>query len=44
MVKVDYQHTLAREVSLSGVGLHTGCETTVTIAPAPANAGFSFVL
>ena len=44
MVKVEYQHTLAREVSLSGVGLHTGCTSTVTIAPAPANAGFSFVL
>ena len=44
MVKVEYQHTLAREVALSGVGLHTGCKATVTIAPAPANAGFSFVL
>ncbi len=43
-MKVEYQHTLAREVSLSGVGLHTGCKATVTIAPAPANAGFSFVL
>lgn len=41
---MEYQHTLAREISLSGVGLHTGCTTNVTIAPAPANAGFSFVL
>jgi len=44
VVKVEYQHTLAREVSLSGVGLQTGCTSTVTIAPAPANAGFWFVL
>ncbi len=44
MVKVEYQHTLAREIRLRGVGLHTGCEATVTMAPAPANAGFSFVL
>ena len=44
MVKVEYQHTLARDVSLSGVGLHTGCEATVTLSPAPANAGFSFIL
>ncbi len=43
-MEVEYQHTLAREISLSGVGLHTGCHATVTIAPAPANAGFSFVL
>lgn len=44
MVNVEYQHTLAREISLSGVGLHTGCTSTVTMSPAPANAGFSFVL
>ncbi len=44
MVKVKYQHTLARDIALSGVGLHTGCTTTVTMSPAPANAGFSFVL
>jgi UDP-3-O-[3-hydroxymyristoyl] N-acetylglucosamine deacetylase len=43
-VNVEYQHTIASEVSLSGVGLHTGCKAKVTIAPAPANAGFSFVL
>jgi UDP-3-O-[3-hydroxymyristoyl] N-acetylglucosamine deacetylase len=43
VVKVEYQHTVAREISLSGVGLHTGCKSTVTISPAPANAGFSFI-
>ena len=41
---VEYQHTLAGEISLSGVGLHTGCTANLTLSPAPANAGFSFVL
>jgi|SRR5579872_256698 len=44
VVDVEYQQTLAREFVLSGVGLHTGCRTNVTVAPAPANAGFSFIL
>jgi UDP-3-O-[3-hydroxymyristoyl] N-acetylglucosamine deacetylase len=43
-VIVEYQHTLAGEISLSGVGLHTGCTANLTLSPAPANAGFSFVL
>ena len=41
---VEYQHTLAGEITLSGVGLHTGCTANITLSPAPANAGFSFVL
>ncbi|MBV8171255.1 MAG: UDP-3-O-[3-hydroxymyristoyl] N-acetylglucosamine deacetylase [Candidatus Eremiobacteraeota bacterium] len=36
------QHTLAREFTLRGVGLHTGNRCAATIAPAPADAGFSF--
>ncbi|HLW38396.1 MAG TPA: UDP-3-O-acyl-N-acetylglucosamine deacetylase [Candidatus Eremiobacteraceae bacterium] len=40
---MEYQHTVAREITLAGVGLHTGCKSTVTISPAPANAGFSFL-
>jgi UDP-3-O-[3-hydroxymyristoyl] N-acetylglucosamine deacetylase len=43
-VIVEYQHTLADEIHLSGVGLHTGCEANLTLSPAPANAGFSFSL
>ncbi len=43
-VNVEYQHTLAREFTLSGVGLHSGCRSQVTIAPAPPNAGISFIL
>jgi UDP-3-O-[3-hydroxymyristoyl] N-acetylglucosamine deacetylase/3-hydroxyacyl-[acyl-carrier-protein] dehydratase len=37
------QTTIATEVSLTGVGLHTGQEVTMTFKPAPVNNGFSFV-
>ena len=36
------QCTIAREVTLKGVGLHTGDEVTMTFKPAPQNAGYSF--
>jgi len=36
------QTSLARAVSLSGVGAHSGDRTHVTLAPAPAGAGVSF--
>lgn len=38
----NYQKTIANEVSLSGVGLHTGNLVTLTFKPAPANYGFAF--
>lgn len=37
------QRTIAKAVSFSGVGLHTGEETTVTFRPAGANEGITFV-
>jgi UDP-3-O-[3-hydroxymyristoyl] N-acetylglucosamine deacetylase/3-hydroxyacyl-[acyl-carrier-protein] dehydratase len=37
------QKTIKTEVSLSGVGLHTGKEVNLTFKPAPANYGFAFV-
>lgn len=37
------QTTIANEVSLTGVGLHTGQEVTMTFKPAPINNGFTFV-
>ena len=37
------QQTIKKEVSLKGVGLHTGNEVTLTFKPAPINNGFSFV-
>lgn len=36
------QRTLASEVTVQGVGLHTGAATTMTICPAPANHGYRF--
>lgn len=37
------QKTIASAVSLTGVGLHTGQEVTMTFKPAPINNGFTFV-
>jgi UDP-3-O-[3-hydroxymyristoyl] N-acetylglucosamine deacetylase len=38
-----FQTTLAREVSVSGVGVHGGLAANLTLRPAPANAGVVFV-
>ena len=37
------QKTILSEVSLSGVGLHTGNNVTMTFKPAPENYGYAFV-
>jgi len=36
------QHTIKGQVSLSGVGLHTGKKVNMTFHPAPVNHGFKF--
>lgn len=36
------QKTLAREFSISGKGLHTSCQVSMTFKPAPVNHGFKF--
>ncbi len=36
------QNTIEREVTLSGKGLHTGVEVTLTFKPAPEDFGFKF--
>jgi len=36
------QKTIKQEISLTGVGLHTGKEVTLTFKPAPANHGYKF--
>jgi UDP-3-O-[3-hydroxymyristoyl] N-acetylglucosamine deacetylase/3-hydroxyacyl-[acyl-carrier-protein] dehydratase len=36
------QKTLAKEFSISGKGLHTSCEVSMTFKPAPINFGFKF--
>lgn len=38
----EKQKTIQKEVSLSGVGLHTGNEVKLTFKPAPENHGFAF--
>jgi UDP-3-O-[3-hydroxymyristoyl] N-acetylglucosamine deacetylase/3-hydroxyacyl-[acyl-carrier-protein] dehydratase len=37
------QATLAREVSFSGIGLHSGAQTTLVFKPAPVDSGIRFV-
>ncbi len=38
-----HQRTIKSDVSLSGVGVHTGVATTMTFRPAPIDAGITFV-
>lgn len=43
IIKTDIkQKTIKKEVSLTGVGLHTGKEVNLTFQPAPVNTGFVF--
>ena len=37
------QQTIEKEVTLKGIGLHTGKEVTLTFKPAPENHGYAFV-
>lgn len=37
------QKTIAKEVSVSGIGLHTGRQVTMTFKPAPENSGYRFL-
>lgn len=37
------QKTIQKEVTLTGVGLHTGKEVTMVFKPAPENNGYAFV-
>ncbi len=39
---MDFQNTIASPVSISGKGLHTGQQVTVTLEPAPADSGIRF--
>lgn len=39
----QHQRTINKSVSISGQGLHTGIETTVTFKPAPSGHGVKFV-
>lgn len=37
------QHTVAKAVTVAGVGVHSGAPATLTIAPAAANSGITFI-
>lgn len=37
------QTTIAKQIGISGVGLHTGVEVNLTLRPAPENTGYIFV-
>ncbi len=39
---IEYQKTIKKPVTVSGTGLHTGANVTLTFKPAPANHGFKF--
>jgi len=43
MITTVKQKTIKKEISLSGVGLHTGKEVKLTFKPAPENYGFVFI-
>ena len=36
------QHTLKYAVTIEGIGLHSGCQTKLTLHPAPINSGIVF--
>jgi len=38
----EKQRTLAKDISLTGKGLHTGKDVVITFKPAPANHGYKF--
>jgi UDP-3-O-[3-hydroxymyristoyl] N-acetylglucosamine deacetylase/3-hydroxyacyl-[acyl-carrier-protein] dehydratase len=40
---LELQRTIAKPVSLSGIGLHTGTSCTMTFVPAHENSGIKFV-
>ena len=40
--KPNKQTTIEREISLDGVGLHTGKNVRLTFKPAVANHGYAF--
>ena len=42
-MKIEYQHTLKKSISISGTGLHTGKPCTVTLRPAKENCGIRFI-
>ena len=40
---LERQRTIEKEITLSGVGLHTGNKSNMTFKPAPEHYGVKFV-
>lgn len=40
---MEYQKTIAKEISFSGTGLHTGKKITIALKPAPEDTGLVFI-
>lgn len=40
---LEQQRTIAKPVSMSGIGLHTGTSCTMTFKPSPENTGINFI-
>ena len=40
---MNFQQTINSPISISGKGLHTGQQVTVTLEPAPADFGIQFI-
>jgi UDP-3-O-[3-hydroxymyristoyl] N-acetylglucosamine deacetylase/3-hydroxyacyl-[acyl-carrier-protein] dehydratase len=38
----DFQHTIEKAITISGVGIHTGASVNMTLAPAEPNTGIVF--
>lgn len=43
MTQKDRQHTISKEVSYSGIGLHSGKDVVITFKPAAENTGITFI-
>ena len=39
----EMQHTIAKEISYTGIGLHSGKDVVMTLKPAAENTGIVFV-
>ena len=40
--KLKFQKTIKDKISISGIGLHTGVSSTITLKPAPENHGIKY--
>jgi len=40
---MQYQTTITKDVAYTGIGLHSGCEVTIKLKPAPVNTGIVFI-